>query len=270
MKQPEKIPDQADEAPENNTRSHPMKSNLTMLALFDVLGFESRLNRMGLDGLSVAYDALIKVVQTMNGMMVIRPVPNDEGSFHPAIGFLRTGQTYFSDTIILWSDYDDFRLPAFCKMCCALMCESVRVGLPVRGALSVGEAIMDSSSGVFLGMPLVEAARMEAAQRWLGVSFGHSFSREPYNRQFDARLVMPYSQHFKDEQVRQTPHLVLDWPRHWRQEKFGDLPAAISTLDIEPPFHDYYANTLAFVTHSEQQHDWFKHHQTQPSTPTTA
>ena len=106
---------------------------------------------------------------------------------------------------------------------------------------------------------------MESAQRWLGVSFCHSFGREPYNRQFDGRLVMQYAQHFKEEEARQAPHLVLDWPRHWRQEEFGDLPAAVSALDIEPPFHDYYANTLAFVAHSEEKHDWFNDYQPTPA-----
>ena len=236
-----------------------------MLALFDVLGFESRLNRMGLDDLSRAYDTLIEVVDSMDGGLVFGPAPSGGGKFHPRFAYITTEQAYFSDTILLWAPFEPFLLRAFCEMCCALICKSIQIGLPVRGALSVGRAIMDRSKGAFLGAPLVEAARMEALQRWLGMSFCHSFSQEPFNRSFDARVVMLYSKHLKDEQARATPHLVLDWPRHWRQEGLGDLTAAVQALDTEPAFHEYYSNTLAFVSHSEEQHDWFNHHQQTPA-----
>ena len=46
-----------------------------------------------------------------------------------------------------------------------------RFAAPSRSARST----LDSGSGVFLGEPLVEVARSERIQEWIGVSFGPSF-----------------------------------------------------------------------------------------------
>lgn len=238
-----------------------MKTKTTMLALFDVLGFESRLLAMGLDSLKASYDSLIAYVRSMDGCLCIRSVPNGDGTFSPAVGYLKTEQAYFSDTILVWSDYEVFRFPAFCELCCGLMCESLRIGLPLRGVISVGPAIFDASSGVYIGLPLIEAARAEFQQRWLGVTFGESFTREPYGQGFDPRTVLAYSAHWKDEEKRKKKSPVLDWPRHWRREKLGDVVAAVSALDTDSRFHAYYESTLAFIAHSEAQHDWFMHPQ---------
>jgi hypothetical protein len=242
--------------------SPPVKSEITTLALFDVLGFESRIKQMGLERLKAAYDSLIAVVRrTMKVDFFLRSFPSSDGSSHSALGVFPTEYAYFSDTIIVWQAYDAFPFPSFCQMCCEFMCESLRVRLPVRGALAVGPAILDKGSGVYLGSPLVEAARMESAQRWLGVSFCNSFF-EPHKYHFTPELVIPYSEHFKpEEKTKYAPGLVLDWPRRWREQGMGEIAQAISALDTDERFHDYYANTLAFVAHSKQQHDWFKHKQ---------
>jgi hypothetical protein len=249
-----------------------VKSEVTTLALFDVLGFESHLKRIGLERLKDAYESLIAVVRTMKVDYFLRSLPSSDGASHPALGVFPTEYAYFSDTIIVWQMYNEFPFPSFCQMCCEFMCESLRVHLPVRGALAVGPAILDKGSGVYLGSPLVEAARMEEAQCWLGASFCNSFF-EPHKYHFAPELVIPYSEHFKPkEKMKYSPGLALDWPRHWREKGVGDLAATISALETESVpetesavekerIHEYYANTLAFVTHSEQQHDWFKHKQ---------
>jgi hypothetical protein len=64
---------------------------------------------------------------------------------------------------------------------------------------------------------------------------------------------------FKEEDDRQKPYLVLDWPRGWRGENPSEVVPAISALDVDPDHHDYYSNTLAFVRYSEKHQDWYKH-----------
>lgn len=142
-------------------------------------------------------------------------------------------------------------------MCASLLCESLRVGLPLRGALSVGDAILDKSRGVYLGAPLIEAARTEAGQAWIGVSFGPSFGVAPYNRSFDARTILPYKKHCNPERENYVQGLVLDWPRYWRENTLGDVQATICGLDTQLDFSHYYGNTLDFFSYSEAQHDWF-------------
>jgi hypothetical protein len=58
--------------------------------------------------------------------------------------------------------------------CADMVCEALKMGLPLRGALAVGKAVMHSRTGTFVGAPVVEAAKLEQSQDWLGVSLGPS------------------------------------------------------------------------------------------------
>jgi hypothetical protein len=237
-----------------------MKPRFTkVVALFDVLGFESLLVLRGLDRMLQDYAKLTAIVDKMDGCMCIRSVPNGDGTSSPAVGYLETAQAYFSDTFLLWSDYDTFRLPAFCQMCSDFFCESLELGLPVRGGIAVGDTHLDADSGVFVGLPLVEAARVEAAQLWLGISFGASFAKEPFSSHFDPRTVLAYRAHRKREPKYDglVPGMVLDWPRRWRESRTGDVRSLLTSMNSATAFHDYYEHTLRFVDYSEQHHDWF-------------
>lgn len=231
--------------------------SIKIIALLDVLGFENRLRSRGLDSLLVDYGKLTAIVDRMDGCLCVGSVPSEDGTRSPAVGYLATEQAYFSDTILLWCDYDVFRLPAFCQMCSDLFAECLELGLPVRGGIGVGEAHMDKDSGVFVGQPLVEAARVEAAQMWLGVSFGPSFASEPYSSCFDPRTVLAYAAHRKPGTEARVPGMVLDWPRRWRESRHRDVRAILSAMDCDPAFHPYYDHTLRFVDFSERNHDWF-------------
>jgi len=75
----------------------------------------------------------------------------------------------------------------FMVRCADMVCEALKLGVPLRGALAVGPAVMHSRTVTFVGAPLVEAARLEQSQDWLGVSLGDSMlaadvSREPGTR----------------------------------------------------------------------------------------
>ncbi|MCI0424078.1 MAG: hypothetical protein L0312_33525 [Acidobacteria bacterium] len=96
------------------------------------------------------------------------------------------------------------------------MCETLRAELPVRGALGLGSAIMDKATRTYLGQPLVEAARAEKAQQWLGLAFGPSFASRR-DVPFSADFVRPYTKHRKPGHSDMLPGLVVDWPRMWRE-----------------------------------------------------
>lgn len=231
-----------------------MEPKLKMLALFDVLGFESRLNCMGLNGINSAYESLIKHVQPAKARVVRSWIPDSNGKFSWCLGTLVVEQAYFSDTIIVWADFGPYWFDGFCDICSALMCQSLRIGLPLRGAISVGEAILDNSSRIYLGSPLVQAARMEAARRWIGVSL----CPMPIQFHVDPQAIMEYSLHFKDGLAPKPPCFVLDWSRQWRKDNYGDLKASISNLDADPRFSEYYSNTLSFVEFSEKNQNWYQ------------
>ena len=55
-------------------------------------------------------------------------------------------------------------------------CQSIIEGIPLRGCISTGIAMMDQYKSIYFGNPLVEAARGEPAQNTLGVAFGKSLT----------------------------------------------------------------------------------------------
>src|ERR1700723_1943459 len=159
---------------------------LSTLAFFDVLGFSERLAGVGLVGIIDVYRELTDLLDGMKEPGTFSFwVPTDfdgdvEAQYHkaargegsqwaPAASVdSNPGVAYFSDTILLWMRYDPVRCGAFVDLSIHFFCRALSLGVPLRGALSIGDLYMDASRGVFLGAPIVEAARAESAQAWCG------------------------------------------------------------------------------------------------------
>lgn len=241
------------------TNNLPDERSAKVVALLDILGFESQLAARGLDKLIEDYRQLEAVVDSVQGMVCVMPVPNGDGTFSPAVGFLAIDKAYFSDTIIVWADYDAFKLPAFFQTISELICKSIELQLPLPGAIAAGDCLLSSESGTFVGAPVVEAARAEAAQNWIGVGFGKSFADREYGHFADARTIIPYRRHRKrhNKYREMLMEIVLDWPRHWRQTRTEDILLMIEEMNTTPNAMSYYENTKHFAIHSELKQDWF-------------
>lgn len=93
----------------------------------------------------------------------------------------------------------DFFQPSYLYIFFAVMygffCQSIIEGIPLRGCISTGIAMMDQYKSIYFGNPLVEAARGEPAQNTLGVAFGKSFNNyhPVYNKYY-----IPYLGHIKE------------------------------------------------------------------------
>jgi hypothetical protein len=229
-------------------------SNIQLVCLLDVLGFENILQRIGLASLRSKYEALIEYVAQQTGGIDVVPTPDG----HVAVGWLVVGNAYFSDTLLFWTDYNPMALPSFSQLAADTFCYGLETELPLRGAIAVGEVVLDRERGVFIGQPLVEAARTERAQEWIGISFGPSFQHPEFNRGFYLNTVMPYKSHYKDRASEYATGMTVDWPRQWRESRKSDPRPIIKTLDRDPGFATYYARSLAFVDFSEKHHDWFR------------
>src|ERR1700692_4358412 len=138
-------------------------SDTQIVCLLDVLGFENILNRLGLAGLRGKYETLVAFVKEQTGGIDIAPTPDG----HVAVGWLVLGNAYFSDSLLFWTPYSGMSLRAFTLLIAEAVCFGLEIGLPLRGAIAVGETVLDSTSGVFLGEPLVEVARTERIQQWI-------------------------------------------------------------------------------------------------------
>ncbi len=249
------------------------------VALFDVLGFEERLKRFGLPGMLERYEALIDVVnyRKQHVQQVFGDLRFSEAPYWTAEGdifiFTETYGTYASDSILLWAyrtwpearnaSEEAFRTSAdnpadgwkfhpvpcdnFLDVCNDLMCRGVEVGLPLRGAVAVGDAVLDQARGIFLGQPIVDAARLESGQRLIGTSFCLSMT----NQVTPPRFSLQFDRHLKDTHRQRCNGSMLDWPRHWRRTRNADLSEVVAALNTDPKYATYYENTLELIALSE-------------------
>lgn len=223
------------------------------LCFLDVLGFESQFKSRGLKDTYAVYAKLVEyVVNKQTGGIDIVPV----GGF-VAVGLLVINQAYFSDSILFWTKYNKVGFASFCSLCADAVCHSIEIGMPVRGAITIGDAILDNKAKIYLGAPLIEGARVETAQQWIGISFGPSVATPPYNEQMVLNGLLPYKSHGKPERTDVITGMVVDWPRKWRETRSSDLVASIRALNTDSRFSQYYDNTLKFIAFSEENHDWF-------------
>lgn len=221
------------------------------VCLLDVLGFESILRRDGLASLQGKYASLIDYATKQTGGLDVIPTPDG----HVAVGWLILGNAYFSDSLLFWTKDNPIALPSFTHLVAEAICFGIETELPLRGGIAVGEVILDKNAGIYLGLPLVEVARTESAQQWVGASFGPSFQEA--GRGFYLNTVLPYKSQYKTPTTAYMTGIAVDWPRHWRETRKSDPRPLLRSLDRDPAFSAYYRQTLGFVDFSENHHDWF-------------
>lgn len=221
-----------------------------MLAVFDVLGFSALLHERGLAEVTALYSRLIAEAVTKEGMRSYSIVRFSKTQMGSVLGTAPIGHAHFSDTILLWVPLVQHFIGPFMARCGDMMCEALRMGLALRGAISVGPAVMHSRTGTFVGPPVVEAARLEQAQNWLGVSLAPSTLAADVSREFDPHLVIPYRIPFKKGKADNLADLALDWPARFRA-RYGVSPVeAIRAIDRSPSHRIYYDNAVKFAEFS--------------------
>jgi hypothetical protein len=249
------------------------------IALFDVLGFEERLTTLGLNVMLDRYEALIEVVNYRKEQVqrVFGTLGFSEAPYWTAEGdvfiFSETHGAYASDSLLLWANrtwpeaaeeredafqaladnpaegwkYHPIPCDNFLDVCNDLMCRGLEVGLPLRGAIAIGDAVLDQSRSIFLGKPIVEAARLESGQRLIGASFCASMAAQ----MIPQRFAIKFDKHIKESHRPFWGGAMLDWPRHWRRTRKADLGDVISALNTNPRYASYYENTLELIAFSQ-------------------
>lgn len=257
-----------------------------LVAFFDVLGFEQKLSSIGLAEMLARYEALIDIVNYRKDQVKL---VFDERSFKEAPYWNNDGDVsvfnkihgaYASDSILLWAEsawpaargkslgacrklaadaangwqYLPIPCDNFLDVCNDLICHSLEVVLPLRGGISMGEAVLDQEKNIFLGQPIVEAARLEKGQRFIGASFCNS----AMNQTIPKRFSFQFDQHIKNDYKGKWGGIVLDWPRHWRRTRSADLVSVIKGINVDNQFSDIYENTLDFIAHSQKNAGQFE------------
>ena len=147
---------------------------------------------------------------------------------------------------------------SFLQTCMEFFCQAIISGIPLRGCISTGLAIMDHTKSIYIGEPIVEAARGEPAQNSLGIAFGKSFnnSHPVYNKYF-----IPYLNHLKqdDKRTKFLSPMMLDWARYWRGSpdfKDYDFFECINKMNTDEKCGSYYENAIKFFEFSKTHKNW--------------
>jgi len=264
------------------------------IALFDILGFSNYVNTHGSQAVSDLYDKLLEIIYQPDFM---RPTPvplTRDWKYNIYIcdsnGYIKV--CHFSDTFIVYVNYafnrEGFYLAnnhyetypllltedetefhsilyqkhpiylAFLQTCMEFFCQSIVSGIPLRGCVASGHAIMDSNKSKYIGPPIVEAARAEPARKSLGISFGKSFNNyhPVYNDYF-----IPIYDFIKDNNPKSKfiSPMILDWPRYWRNSKVYNKYSfyeCIQKMNTNKEYSEYYDNTIKMFDFSVQHQNW--------------
>jgi len=153
-----------------------------LIAVIDVLGFSKRLESVGLTQMYRLYGELLSLAFKPNvddppWRRMVTPI--GDGLFVPSLAYLPLNYAYFSDTLLMWVPLEPNLVILFMERLACVFCEALRLQMPLRGAVSIGQAIMHKPSNTYIGIPIVEASRLEKEQEWTGLACGASFKKPP-------------------------------------------------------------------------------------------
>lgn len=257
------------------------------VCLLDILGFSKRIKEP--NGLEKIKDVYLKLMESVSSMHEEYDKQLSSGIFEsaywskdlitskPKICVLyKINALYGSDTILIWSNRTwknhedagcpvDVHLPIkwssypkpcdpFIEICNEVICRSIELGLPLRGALSTGECYFDFDKHIYIGKPIVEASELEKLQRIIGASFCNSFEEQIIPKRFyftmDKYIKGVFNGNVIDPSIY-TNQNVLDWPRYWRKTRKADLKDAIDLINFGEQ-QDIKDNTLRMIDESEK------------------
>jgi hypothetical protein len=230
-----------------------LEERVYVVGLFDVLGFSALVAEKGAAALLGTYQDLIeKAVSNTNysGFGRIRTGKNSYGlgGFYAPVSY-----SYFSDTILLWTIAKFTHLSPFLAKCADLICEALVIGMPLRGSVCLGKAIMNKTTNTYVGDALVEANEIEKNQRWIGATLGSGFKLNGVKDAISEGLIVPlFCQHHKETMKLSFPYLTLDWVSRWNARQNADLLTTLQNLRDRAPEKNkaYYDNTIDFTKYT--------------------
>jgi len=230
-----------------------------MLGFFDVLGFSNRIAGVEVEKVFETYRTLIDRVLKKEALSCIGSMrfPGERGRV-PTVFTVEVRYTYFSDTILLWLPLHPMFAGPFLQRCTDLICEALRMGIPLRGTISLGEGFMHKQSGTYIGPMLVEAHELEQAQEWIGVAFAPSATWSQFMAEVSPTQIIEFEIPVKSGKESLRSPIALDWPRRWRDTETASLQEKLREMMPDGQHSTKYSHALAFADWSAKHHDWHK------------
>lgn len=233
-----------------------------VLAFFDILGTSEKIKQEQYDKVYDFYHYMVNLCSEELIPLSFYALPGDSHDATETVVRFPMNHAFFSDTFIVWVEYYNlFGMSShgFFEKCMEIFIEALKHGIPLRGAISRGSAIMDIQNNLYLGKPIVEAARAESAQNWLGIALTRSFQETTVS---EAHLLLPYHDHINEKYIEKNKEIlfvqaVLDWPKYWRNNENNSPIPYIQAMNTDANFSSYYDNAMKFVNYSlENQNFW--------------
>jgi hypothetical protein len=231
-----------------------LETQLYFVALFDVLGFSNLVIEKGSKVILETYQKLIDKVILSEGYTTFGRVKVGPNDYLMGGSYTQVKYVYFSDTIILWTSRVETHVSPFLARCADLICEALKIGMPLRGSVCFGEAVMNKATNTFIGGAIVEASNIEKNQKWIGATLGAAFFLPELREAVSETLIVPlFCEHFKEEMPLTFPYLTLDWVTRWKSKNYPNLASTIEKLREKAPEKNkvYYDNTSKFVGYTE-------------------
>lgn len=134
----------------------------------------------------------------------------------------------FSDTFLIYTadhrdkgqeDIDE-HFNAMLGICDALFHSANSNQIPIRGAITVGELIVDK--GLLLGKPIVDAYEMEQNQNWMGCWISANaidcISKQLLDRQMNGNLILKYKVPLKKSDIQEC--YVFNWADSYLEDNW--------------------------------------------------
>lgn len=294
--EPDKLITRADVEKLVNEQSR--REQLYSVAVFNIPGLEDLMEKRGDQPIMELYNKLLDTVQASQaGMGGTVPVPTStdwkenelvsgaggmirgcqmNGGFVIYVNYLAvkrgfgTGQAkYEPNPLLLGERNTDFCARfyehhsvylSFLQTCMEFFCQAMAAGVPLRGCVSTGMAVMDPERSLFFGTPLVEATVGAATRRSIGISFGRSF----YNYHpvyHDYFIPRPLHLDENTEGGEYLSPMVLDWARYWRDSLgYGeiDFSEGLSKMREDPLCAEQYEIAAGFFEFSRKNQAWYR------------
>lgn len=227
-----------------------VESKNRFIAIFDILGFESRFKHKGLDYMLHKYsDLLLEAYGAFGSSKIIDELHGNDAN-------AGEGYAVISDTIIVWSkpiedeEWSSLTLNMFFMAMYKLVNFSF-VHFPLRGAIAYGQVVVDSTNNIYIGQPIIDAVRLEKEQDWIGVTCHEScYKLERFNELSRTNRILYYPVPFKSGEVRNR--FVLNWTPGRNLETYREI---IEREKFQAPdlAKQKYDNTLKFIERTYQK-----------------